>query len=445
MDSERSLLLTDLYQLTMLQGYFERGMHDTAVFELFVRKLRPGRNFLVAAGIEPLVEFLEQARFSADEIDWLRASGRFSVEFLDWLADWRFTGDVEAMPEGTIFFPNEPVVRITAPLPQAQLIESRLINLLHLQILIASKAVRSVLVAPGKTLVDFGLRRAHGAEAGVLAARSAWLTGFSGTATVLAGQRYGIPLYGTMAHSYIQAHDDEMEAFRDFARAQPGNVVLLIDTYDTEAAARKVVALAKELEPEGIRIQGVRIDSGDLGELARRVRRILDEGGLQHTIVFASGDLDEYRVRELLAQGAPIDGFGIGTKLDTSADVPYLDCAYKLEEYAGKPRRKRSAGKATWPGRKQVWRRYDAQGRMAGDVVGLVHEVHDGEPLLVPLMRGGRRLDTLAGLRAAREHAAAQLCTLPQPLRALEDAPPYPVEISGELQALAARLDAEAH
>jgi nicotinate phosphoribosyltransferase len=262
---------------------------------------------------------------------------------------------------------------------------------------------------------------------------------------VLAGQRYGIPLYGTMAHSYIQAHDDEMEAFRDFARAQPGNVVLLIDTYDTEAAAHKVVALAKELEPEGIRIQGVRIDSGDLGELARRVRRILDDGGLQRTIVFASGDLDEYRVRELLAQGAPIDGFGIGTKLDTSADVPYLDCAYKLEEYVGKPRRKRSAGKATWPGRKQVWRRYDAQGRMAGDVVGLAHEVHDGEPLLVPVMRGGRRLDTLSGLTAARTYAAAQLRLLPEPLRALEDAPPYPVTISGELQALAARLDAEAH
>jgi nicotinate phosphoribosyltransferase len=325
------------------------------------------------------------------------------------------------------------------------LIESRLINLLNFQTLIASKAVRSVLVAPGKTLVDFGLRRAHGAEAGVLAARSAWLTGFSGTATVLAGQRYGIPLYGTMAHSYIQAHDDEMEAFRDFARVQPGNVVLLIDTYDTEAAAHKVVALAKELEPEGIRIQGVRIDSGDLGELARRVRRILDEGGLQRTIVFASGDLDEYRVRELLAQGAPIDGFGIGTKLDTSADVPYLDCAYKLEEYAGKPRRKRSAGKATWPGRKQVWRRYDAQGRMAGDVVGLAHEAQEGEPLLVPVMRGGCRLDTLSGLTAARTYAAAQLRMLPEPLRALEDAPPYPVTISGELQALAARLDAEAH
>jgi nicotinate phosphoribosyltransferase len=440
MNSETSLLLTDLYQLTMLQGYFERGMKETAAFEFFVRKLRPGRGFLVAAGLEQVLDFLEQARFTAEELRWLRGTGRFSSEFVDWLADWRFEGDVQAMPEGTVCFPDEPLLRVVAPLPQAQLIETRLINLLHFQTLIASKAARSVLMAPGKLLVDFGLRRAHGAEAGLLAARATYLAGFSGSSTVLAGARFGIPLFGTMAHSFVQAHDSETDSFRDFARAQPGNVVLLIDTYDTEAAAHKVVALAPELAAQGIAIKGVRLDSGDLGELARRVRRILDDGGLQTTTIFASGDLDEYRLRELLAQGAPIDGFGIGTRLDTSADVAYLDCAYKLQEYAGQPRRKRSVGKATWPGRKQVWRRYDEQGRMAGDVISLESDRQAGEPLLVPVMSGGRRLiaTTLADIRS---HAAASLARLPESLRQLQEPYDYPVEVASALHELAGQVD----
>ncbi|HZW52095.1 MAG TPA: nicotinate phosphoribosyltransferase, partial [Rudaea sp.] len=398
----------DLYQLTMLQGYFERGMNGTAAFEFFARKLRPGRGFLLAAGLDQLLDFVEQARFVPQELDWLRGTGKFSHEFVDWLAAWHFEGDIDAMPEGTVCFPDEPLLRVTAPLPQAQLIETRLINLIHFQTLIASKAARSVLAAPGKLLVDFGLRRAHGAEAGLLAARAAYLAGYSGTATVLAGQRFGIPMFGTMAHSFVQAHDDEADAFRSFVHAQPDNVVLLIDTYDTEAAAHKVVALARELEREGIAIKGVRLDSGDLGYLAHQVRRILDDGGLQATTIFASGDLDEYRLRELLVRGAPIDGFGIGTKLDTSADAPFIDCAYKLEEYAGRPRRKRSIGKATWPGRKQVWRRYDESGRMAGDVVSLEHDKQPGEPLLQPAMRGGRRLAQPV-LEQARHHAAANL------------------------------------
>ncbi|HEY6096316.1 MAG TPA: nicotinate phosphoribosyltransferase [Gallionellaceae bacterium] len=440
-DSEGSLLLTDLYQLTMLQGYFQGGMHETAAFEFFVRKLRPGRGFLMAAGLEQVLDFLEQARFAAEELAWLRGSGRFSGEFVDWLADWRFAGDVDAMAEGTIFFPDEPVLRVVAPLPQAQLIETRLINLLHLQTLIASKAARSALAAPGKLLVDFGLRRAHGAEAGLLAARAAYLAGYSGTSTVLAGARFGVPVFGTMAHSFVQAHDSEMASFRAFAHAQPGNVVLLIDTYDTEAAAHKVVTLARELAREGIAIKGVRLDSGDLGELARRVRRILDEGGLHGTTIFASGDLDEYRLRELLAQGAPIDGFGVGTRLDTSADVPFLDCAYKLQEYAGRPRRKRSLGKATWPGRKQVWRSHDASGRMAGDVISLEGEQQAGTPLLQPVMRGGRRLQQPV-LEESRRHAAAGLAKLPAALAALQDEK-YAVVISPSLQQLAAAVDAD--
>lgn len=441
MNSETSLLLTDLYQLTMLQGYFERGMKETAVFEFFVRKLRPGRGFLVAAGLEQALDFLEQARFTPQELDWLRGTGRFSAAFIEWLAGWRFEGDVDAMPEGTVFFPDEPALRVVAPLPQAQLVETRIINLLHFQSLIASKAARSVLVAPGKLLVDFGLRRAHGAEAGLLAARATYLAGFSGSSTVLASARFGVPVFGTMAHSFVQAHYSETDSFRSFARAQPGNVVLLIDTYDTEAAAHKVVELGRELAQEGVAIKGVRLDSGDLGELARRVRRILDGGGLRATTIFASGDLDEYRLRDLLAQGAPIDGFGIGTRLDTSADVPYLDCAYKLQEYAGKPRRKRSIGKATWPGRKQVWRRYDDQGRMSGDVVSLESDSQPGEPLLVPAMRGGRRLPQPT-LAQAREHAARSLRQLPLPLAALEEEYAYPVEIAPALQQLAASVDA---
>jgi nicotinate phosphoribosyltransferase len=440
MSPTASVLLTDLYQLTMLQGYHDAGMAETAVFEFFVRRLRPARGFLLAAGLEQSLEFLEQMRFSSEDLEWLASTRRFSTDFLASLETLRFTGDVHAMPEGTVFFANEPILRVTAPIAQAQLAETRLINLLHLQTLIASKAARSVLMAPDKLLVDFGLRRAHGAEAGLLAARASYIAGFSGTSTVLAGQQFGIPLFGTMAHSFIQAHDDEALAFEQFAHAQPDNVVLLIDTWDTEAAARKVVALAPRLAAAGIRIKGVRIDSGDLAEHARRVRRILDAGDLGHVIIFASGDLDEFALRDMLASGAPVDGFGVGTHMDTSSDQPYLDCAYKLQEYAGRARRKRSEGKATWPGRKQVYRHHDAEGRMARDVVTLESDAQRGGPLLIPVMRGGRRLTQRSTLPDIRRHAAANLARLPEPLRHLE-AFDYPVEISPALHELAAEVD----
>jgi len=443
MNPAASILLTDLYQLTMLQGYHDTGMEETAVFEFFVRRLRPGRGFLLAAGLEQSLDYLEQMHFSPAELEWLASTQRFSKDFIASLETLRFTGDVHAMPEGTVFFPSEPILRVTAPIAQAQLVETRLINLLHLETLIASKAARSVLMAPDKLLVDFGLRRAHGAEAGLLAARASYLAGFSGTSTVLAGQQFGIPLFGTMAHSFIQAHDDETLAFEHFAHAQPDNVVLLIDTWDTEAAAHKVVALAPRLAGAGIRIKGVRIDSGDLAEHARRVRRILDAGGLGHVIIFASGDLDEFALRDMLAAGAPVDGFGVGTHLDTSSDLPYLDCAYKLQEYAGRARRKRSEGKATWPGRKQVYRHHDAEGRMARDVVTLESDAQPGEPLLIPVMRGGRRLTQAPALPDVRRHAAANLARLPEPLRSLE-AFDYPVEIASALHELAAEVDRNA-
>jgi nicotinate phosphoribosyltransferase len=297
-----------------------------------------------------------------------------------------------------------------------------------------------VLAAPGKALVDYGLRRAHGAEAGVLAARASFLVGFSGTATLEAGVAFGIPLYGTMAHSFVQAHEDETVAFEHFARSHPRNLVLLIDTYDTERGARRVVDLAPRLKAQGIEIFGVRIDSGNLGEHAVRVRHFLDEGDLKGVKIIASGGLDEDALMALSAAGAPIDAYGIGTSLTTSSDVPALDCAYKLQEYAGRPRRKRSEGKATWPGRKQVWRRYDEKGRMTGDVVSLADERPGGEPLLRPVMRGGRRLSGDPDLTASRHLARDQLARLPPALQRLEPFD-YPVDISAELRRLAADLD----
>ena len=437
-----SPLMTDLYQLTMLDAYHAHGMGETAVFELFVRKLPPQRNFMMAAGLAQALEFLEQLRFAPEELEWIEASGKFSRGFAAHLERLRFTGEVHALPEGTIFFANEPVLRVTAPLPEAQLVESRLINLVHFETLVATKAARSVLAAPGKLLVDFGLRRAHGAEAGLLAARAAYIAGYSGTATVAAGSRMGIPVFGTMAHSFVEAHDDESAAFRRFAEACPKNVVLLIDTYDTEAAARKVVEFAPDLTRRGIQVKGVRLDSGDLAALSRSVRRILDQGGLAGATLFASGNIDEYRIRDLVAAGVPIDGFGVGTSLVTSSDAPYLDAVYKLQEYAGKPRRKRSTGKATWPGRKQVYRRYDRAGRLEHDVITVEGDCHPGEALLVPVLRNGKRLAAPEGLAAIRERAAAQLAKLPDSLRALESAAsPYRVEIAPALRELAGQVD----
>ncbi len=445
MNASTSALLTDLYMLTMLQGFFHEGMEDVATYEFFVRDLPPERGFLVAAGLEQVLAYLETVRFDKQELEWLAATGRFDREFVDYLGSFRFQGDVHAMPEGTVFFPNEPILRVTAPIPQAQFVETRVINLLHFQSLIASKAVRCVLAAPGKLLVDFGLRRSHGAEAGLLAARAAYLAGFSGTATVLAGKLYDIPIFGTMAHSFIQAHRSEAAAFKSFAHAQPKNVVLLIDTYDTEAAARTVVGLAPQLTAEGIAVKGVRLDSGDLADHARKVRQILDRGGLEQTTIFSSGNLDEHQLRQLLQAGAPIDGFGIGTRLDTSADTPYLDCAYKLVEYGGHPRRKRSEGKATWPGRKQVYRDYEnaRDQHMKGDVITTESDRQEGEPLIEAVMKGGQRLHPAEPLTKARERAALQIAQLPAHLHELKTQPPYPVSISTALEALARAADRE--
>jgi nicotinate phosphoribosyltransferase len=448
MTERPSALLTDLYQINMMQAYLDQGATETAVFELFARNLPPRRGFLLAAGLEQALQFLETLQFSATEIEWLKGTGRFRPNLIDYLSTLRFSGDVHAMPEGTVFFANEPILRITAPLPQAQLVESRLINIIHYQVLIAAKAVRMMLAAPNKVLVDFGFRRAHGAEAGVMAARASYLTGFAGTATVLAGEEFGIPIYGTMAHSFIESFNDEGAAFAAFARSRPDNLVFLIDTYDVEAAARKVVALAPKLKEAGIAVRGVRIDSGDLVAQARSVRAILDAGGLGDVTIFVSGGLDEDNLLAFARAHAPIDGIGIGTAMTTSSDVPALDVVYKLQEYAGVPRRKRSANKATWPGRKQVWRRYDGDGRMAGDLLSLAAPAHDGaasgqngEPLVRLVMQNGRRVDPPPSLDDIRRHAARELQRLPEPLRRLEPGAPYGVEVADALRQLAEEVD----
>ena len=439
-DPGRSALLTDLYQLTMLHVYHAHEMRDTAVFEFFVRRLPARRNFLVAAGLEQSLEFLESLTFTGEEIDWLASTGRYDDAFIEHLSRLTFTGDVHAMPEGTVFFADEPALRVTAPMPEAQLVESRLVNLLQFQTLIASKAARCVLAAPGKLLVDFGLRRAHGAEAGLLSARASYVAGFAGSATVLAEQRFGIPCFGTMAHSFVQCHESEEAAFERFARTERERVVLLVDTYDTLEGARRVVAVAKRLASEGIAVSAVRLDSGDLGALSRQVREILDRGGCEDVRIFSSGGLDEEAIARLAE--APIDGFGIGTSLDVSADAPSLDCVYKLEEYAGLPRRKRSAGKSTWPGRKQVYRSFDEAGRMCGDVITLETDAQPGEPLIVPVMAAGRRVGAPPSLGEIRERVAAGLAALPERLCALGEAAPYPVTVAPALRDLAAEVDA---
>lgn len=434
-------LLTDLYELTMAQAYLALGMTGEAVFEFFVRKLPPRRNFFMAAGLEQVLTYLETFHFAEHDLGWLEQTGSFTPSTLAALRAIRFTGDVHAMPEGTVFFPHEPILRITAPLPQAQLVETRVMNLLNFQTMVASKSCRSVLAAEGRPLIDFGLRRSHGAEAGLLAARASYLAGFAGTSNVLAGARFAIPTYGTMAHSFVQAHHDEAEAFLHIAQAQPRNVVLLIDTYDTEAAAEKVVALAPRLKNQGISIHGVRLDSGDLADHAQKVRQILDRGGLADTSILASGNLDEDRVEALVKRGAPIDRFAVGTAMTTSADAPYLDCAYKLQEYAGRPCRKRSEGKATWPGRKQVYRLSECDGRLGGDIITVEGDTQPGLPLLRQVMQSGRRLAPSPSIQEIRDHAGLALAGLPNTLRRLDQAALYEVRIADALEQLAQQVD----
>lgn len=432
-----SVLLTDWYQLSMLDAYYRLGMEQTAVFEFFVRRLPEQRSFLLAAGLDQVLEYLQNVRFTAEEIAWLASTQRLSPGTLERLASFRFTGRVFAMPEGTVFFASEPVLRVEAPLPEAQLVESRIVSLLHYQTLVASKAARCRLAAPKAQLIDFGMRRAHGAEAALLASRASYIAGLDATATVEASYRYGIPLAGTMAHSFVQAHELESQAFQNFARCHPQSVVLLIDTYDVLRGAQRAVELAHRLKAEGIRVQGVRIDSGDLAQSARDVRGILDRGDCRDTRIFVSSSLDEYAIDAMIEANAPIDAFCLGTRLVVSEDAPSLDCAYKLQQYAGRAVRKLSQWKETWPGPRQVYRQYDSSGYLGMDVLACEDEVIDGQPLLHEMMTNGRRLCCAPPLSEVRVYCAEQLARLPPAYRTLEHVLQSPVKVSQRQHQLA--------
>jgi nicotinate phosphoribosyltransferase len=422
-------LLVDLYELTMAQSYLDEGLADRpATFSMYARHLPDRWRYFVAAGLDEALRALEELCFADDDLAYLESTGLFTPALLERLRGLRFSGEVRALPEGTLFFPDEPLLEVTAPVLEAQLLETVLMNVVHLHSLLASKAARSVEAAQGRLLVEFGLRREHGGDAGLAAARSSYLAGFDSTSNVLAGKLYGIPTAGTMAHSFVEAFEDELEAFRAFARAYPDRCTLLVDTYDTVEGARRAAVVARELAEQGHRLRGVRLDSGDLVGLSRQVRAILDEAGHADAIVFASGNLDETEIGRLLAAGAPIGGFGVGSRLGTSADAPYLDLAYKLVAFDGRPVLKLSKGKATWPGAKQVFRVAEG-GRFSHDVIGLAGEPTPagGRPLLEQVMSGGRRLRH-ESLEQARDRCAVERRSLP--------AEPYTVGFSAALAAL---------
>jgi nicotinate phosphoribosyltransferase len=432
-----SALLVDLYQLTMGESYVREGFADReATFSLFFRTLPHGWGYALAAGLEDALRYLEGLRFHEDELAFLEATGRFSSRFLDRLSGLRFTGVVRAVPEGTAVFPNEPLLEVTAPLLEAQIAETMVLNEVHLQTVIASKAARSVEAARGARLVDFSLRRTHGGEAGLKVARASFLAGFDATSNVLAGRAYGIPIAGTMAHSYVEAFSDETEAFRAFARSYPDEAILLVDTYDTIEGTRRALVVARELAAAGHRLRGVRLDSGDLGELSRRVRELLDEAGFSDAMVFVSGGLDEREIARLLGEGAPIGGFGVGTKMGVSADAPFLDMVYKAVELDGRPVLKLSEGKATLPGRKQVFRVRDDRARH--DVLALAASRGDGDALLVEVMRDGRS-SWDEPLEQARARARRERESLPDAVRRL-DAEAYEVRVDPELERLRSEL-----
>lgn len=432
-------LLVDLYELTMLQAYWRESMYDDAVFSMFVRRLPPGRNFLLACGLDDALRYLENLTFDDDALDYLAGRDEFSREFTDWLADFRFTGEVRAMPEGTPVFPDEPILEVAAPLPEAQIVETVLMNQMHLQTVLASKAVRVALAAEGRPVIDFGLRRMHGIDTGLRSARAFEIAGIAGTSNVLAGQLYDVDISGTMAHSYIQAHDSEMDAFRAFSELYPDSV-LLVDTYDTLEGVRRVVRLAGE-QGEGFAVRAIRLDSGDLAKLAFESREILDAAGLQKVEIFASGGLDEEEIARIVEMDAPIDGFGVGTGMGVSSDAPALDIAYKLAEYGGRGRLKLSAGKPILPGAKQVFR-IEEDDEAVRDVVASAGEAHPGRPLLEPVMRDGRRLPAgEVSLDSSRERAAEEIGRLPDRLRRLEPADPeYRVDVSESLRGLQRRI-----
>ena len=436
-------LFTDLYELTMTQTFFQQRMFAGATFSLFIRQYPPNRGFMVSVGLEDVLDYLEAFHFSQQGLDYLRSTGQFGDDFLQYLKNdvGPFAGSVRAIPEGRLFFVNEPVLEITAPIIQAQLVETFVINQINFQSLLTTKAARCVAAARGRVLVDFASRRTHGVDAALKMARCSYIAGFQSTSNVLAAQRYGIPPSGTMAHSFISSFPSEIEAFRAYAGAFPDRTVLLLDTYDTIQGAWHAAEVGRELEDAGHRLAGVRLDSGDFGSLSRQVRQILDDAGLGYVNIIASGGLDEYQIQDLLQAGAPIDQFGVGTRVGVSDDAPWSDMAYKLVRYDQMPVMKLSTGKTSLPGGKQVLRLKTPQGRFDRDILACEDEnLPGGEALLELVMQDGRRLGSKPQLDDIRSRLAQDLARLDGHYQRLYNPPRYPVTLSARLEGLAAQV-----
>ena len=435
-------ILTDLYELTMAQSYFQNNRFEPATFSLFIRAYPPNRGYFVAAGLQDVLDFLADFSFDQDSLEYLRSTRIFKDEFLEFLKGLKFTGEVWAIPEGRLFFKDEPIIEITAPVIEAQIVETFVINQINLQSLIATKAARCIHAAGGRAVVDFSLRRTQGIDAGLKVARSSYLAGFAGTSNVLGGKRYGIPIVGTMAHSFVSSFEHEIDAFRSFVASFPENSILLIDTYDTLAGARKAVEIAREMAARGQRLRGVRIDSGDLAALGREVRRILDEAGLREVQIIGSGGLDEYDLEAFSKANVPYDSYGVGTKMGVSSDAPWFDNAYKLVEYDGRPVLKLSTGKVSWPGRKQVFRILDGSGRLERDVITLRNESISGsEPLLKKVMENGKIPSSHPSLKQIRERFVDEFSRLDEKTKAIRNPTLHPVEVSVRLKALRRKVE----
>jgi nicotinate phosphoribosyltransferase len=448
LDPHEVSILNDLYEFTVAAAFFERGMNGAASFEVMVRRFPPSRGYMIAAGLERVLEILEDFHFDASAIDHLESLHIFKPEFLHHLSQLRFSGSVRALVDGSIFFPGEPVMEVRGPLIEAQILEPLILNQLGFASLTATKAARCFSVASGRRLVEFGLRRGQGADATLIAARSSYMAGFNGTSNLLAGKRYRMPVFGTMSHSFIMAHENERQAFEDFARTFPKLNTMLVDTYDTAQGVKNVAELAQRLAREDIKIQAVRLDSGDLYQMSRQARAILDQSGLNDIAIFASGNLDEYRIADLIRAGAPIDAFGVGTALTVSDDAPSAEYTYKLADYLGRPRLKTSSGKATVPGRKQVFRGIDASGHFSQDLVGLIDETPSSvarefkpsvskiTPLLHTVFENGRRAMAPPTLDESRDHFMTEFAMLGAKQRSLTTPAVFPVRLTAALNAM---------
>lgn len=434
-------LLVDLYELTMAQAYFIYKDNARATFDLFAREIPANRAYLVACGLQDALEYIKNLSFGREDVAYLKKQNLFSTAFLRYLENFRFHGDIWAMPEGTVFFPGEPVIRVTAPIIEAQIIESFLLNTINLQAMIASKAARVVFAAGGRGVYDFSLRRTHGQDAGIKAARSSYIAGCSGTSNVLAGKLYNIPVAGTMAHSFVMSFKEEIDSFLAYSTTFPKRTILLVDTYDTKKGIENAITTGRYLKEQGYELQGIRLDSGNIVYLSRLARRMLDKAGFKSVKIFASGNLDEFKIRDLLKKKACVDNFGVGTNMGTSIDAPSLDVIYKLSEVTDQkgrflPTMKLSKSKVTYPGRKQIFRSRDKKGNFVRDILGLENERIKGEPLLVKVVDKGRIVYKAPPLNKIRAYLKSNLLKFPRGLQDLSCKYKYPVVISPGLRKL---------